>query len=139
MENQNIILTKELHESFSNGNYERCLELAHDDVQVFSYAMGVTFNGKGEFENFFLGFKQAFPDLRIEYKNIFADDNNVAAEFKLTGTHSGPLHTLAGVIQPSGKKVTVNIAEFLEWEEGKLRKLINYQDSLALLKQIGAL
>lgn len=135
---QNEKLTVELHDNFSKDNFERCLELAHEDVQVVSYAMGMTFNGKDEFENFFYGFKEAFPDLKVEHRNIISSGNNVAVEFSAAGTHTGPLHTPAGVIPPSGNKVTIYIAEFLEWEDGKLRKLTNYQDSDSLMKQIGA-
>ena len=131
-------LTIELHDNLSKDNFKRCLELAHEDVHVVSYAMGMTFNGKDEFENFFIGFKQAFPDLKVEHWNIIASGNKVAVEFSATGIHTGPLHTPEGVIPPSGKKVTINVAEFLEWENGKLRKLTNYQDSFSLMKQIGA-
>src|SRR3954447_13211131 len=42
----------------------------------------------------FLGvFQEAFPDLRLEIKQLLTDGPAAAAEGTLTGTHDGVLHT----------------------------------------------
>lgn len=132
-------LTKELHDLFSNNQFDKCLELVADNAEVTATALGMTFHGRDEFSNFMMGFKQAFPDIVIAHKNIVANGNKVAVEFTATGTHTGPLQTPTGVIPATGKKVTLNVSEFIEWQNGQFTKLVNYQDSASLMRQIGAI
>lgn len=139
MDNQNVNLTKEVHDNFSADNFDRCMELADENVQVVAHAFGMTFNGKEEFGNFMQGFKQAFPDMKLEHKNIVGDGNKVAVEFTAHATHTGPLQTPGGVIPASGKKVELNVSEFYEWENGKFKRMSNYQDAGSLMRQIGAM
>ena len=139
MDNQLAISTQKLHQTFSDNQFEETLAMAADDVQIVAHAFGLTFNGKPEFMAFMQGFKSAFPDMRLHYQNILVNENRVAVEFTATGTHTGPLQTPAGDIPPSGKKVTLNVSEFLEWENGKLKSIHNYQDAGSLLRQIGAM
>ena len=63
MNNNNEQLTRNLHEFFSLNQFEKCLEMATDDVKVNAYAIGMTFNGKDQFMGFMQGFKQAFPNM----------------------------------------------------------------------------
>lgn len=139
MEDQNVKLTREVHDNFSADNFSRCMELADENVQVAAHAFGMTFNGKSEFGNFMQGFKQAFPDMKLEHSNIVANGNKVAVEFTAHGTHTGPLQTPEGVIPPTGKKVQLNVSEFYEWENGKFKKMANYQDGGSLMRQIGVM
>lgn len=132
-------LTQQLHDSFSNNQFDQTLAMAADDVQVVAHALGMTFNGKQEFMAFMQGFKSAFPDMQIQYQNIVSNGNRVAVEFTATGTHTGPLQTPAGAIPPSGKTVNLQVSEFLQWENGKLRSIHNYQDAGNLMRQIGAM
>ena len=139
MEFQYEKLTKAIHDHFSANELDHCVEMAAEDVQVVAHAFGLTFNGRNEFRDFMQGFKQAFPDLRIEHQNIVNHDGRVAVEFTAYGTHTGPLETPAGTIPPSGNEVVLNVAEFYEWENGQFRKMSNYQDAGSLMRQIGAM
>ncbi|MBS1518339.1 MAG: ester cyclase [Bacteroidetes bacterium] len=112
------------------------MDLADENVQIIVHAFGMTFNGRSEFGNFMQVFKQAFPDLELQHKNIFGNGNKVAVEFTAHGTHSGPLQTPGGVIPPSGKKVEINVAEFYEWENGKIKRMSNYQDAGSLKNKL---
>ncbi len=137
MTSTNEQLTKELHATFSNDQMDRTLELASEDVVIKAHAFGMTFHKKDGFKGFMQSFKTAFPDIVINHKNIVSSGNQVAVEFIAEGTHNGPLQTPAGEIPPTGKRVIFTVAEFLEWENGKLKSLHNYQDAGSILKQIG--
>jgi steroid delta-isomerase-like uncharacterized protein len=139
MENKNIKLTQAVHDYFSRNQFDKCVELAAETVQITAYAFGMTFNGREEFRGFMQGFKQAFPDMVIEHNNILGDGSQVAVEFTAKGTHTGPLQTPAGEIPASGKKVALNVIEVYEWDNGRFTKMANYQDSASLMRQIGAL
>src|SRR6201746_2888598 len=54
----------------------------------------------------FLGvFQEAFPDLRLEIKQLLTDGSSAAAEGTLAGTHDGVLHTTDGDVAPTGSTV----------------------------------
>jgi steroid delta-isomerase-like uncharacterized protein len=131
--------TIEIHDAFSKNQFDKVLVLCHDDVVVNAYAFGAVFKGKDGFKDFMQSFKSAFPDVVITHKNIIAEGNNVAVEFTGKGTHTGALQTPAGAIPATGKTVELTVAEFMVWENGKLKSLHNYQDAGSLLRQIGAM
>ena len=139
MQNSIENLVRDLHESFSNNEFDKTLAMAADDVVVEAYAFGATFRGKAEFGQFMQGFKMAFPDMRLHHNSVVSNGNNVAVEFTGTGTHTGDLHTPAGVVPATGKSVSLNVAEFQTWENGKLKSIHNYQDSGSLMRQLGLL
>lgn len=135
----NKTLTKSIHDYFSKNQFDKCVELADEKVQIVAHAFGLTFNGRDEFRGFMQGFKQAFPDMTISHDNILADGDKVAVEFTARGTHTGPLQTPAGEIPASGKKVSLNVVEVYDWHNGRFTKMANYQDSASLMRQIGVM
>lgn len=132
-------LTRKIHAHFSANELDQVLPYLREDVVVNAYAFGMTLHGKDGFLGFMQSFKSAFPDVTIEYRNLLCDGENVAVEFAGIGTHTGSLETPGGTIPPTGKKVTFMVCEVLEWENGLLKSLSNYQDSTAIMKQIGVI
>jgi ketosteroid isomerase-like protein len=54
-------------------------------------------------------FLRAFPDLSAETRNVFGSGDWFAAEFLITGTHTGPLDVAPGQSIPAtGKRITLN-------------------------------
>lgn len=135
----NAALSAELHKNFSENNFEADLALADDTIEIIAYPFGLTLKGREQFGGFMQGFKMAFPDMVIKQTNVVANGDQVVVEFEATGTHTGPLVTPAGEIPASGKAVKLNVIEVHTWQNGKLTKLVNYQDSGSLLRQIGAI
>jgi ketosteroid isomerase-like protein len=61
----------------------------------------------GDYHGIFL---RAFPDLSGEPLNVFGSGEWFAAEFRVTGTHTGPLEVEPGeVIPPTGRKLDLNV------------------------------
>jgi predicted ester cyclase len=59
----------------------------------------------------FLGvFQEAFPDLRLEIKQLLTDGPAAAAEGALAGTHDGVLYTPDGDVAPTGRAVELRWA-----------------------------
>jgi predicted ester cyclase len=86
-----------------------------------------------------MGFKGAFPDLKIAVTNQVATDDQVVSEFTARGTHTGPLLTPAGEIPPTGRKVDFIVCEVWRIKNGQLVSLHNYQDAASLMRQLGVL
>jgi steroid delta-isomerase-like uncharacterized protein len=128
-----------IHDAFSKNQFDKVLELCHENVEVHAYAFGAVFQGKDGFMNFMQSFKGAFPDVIIHHKKLLVENNNAAIEFSGKGTHTGPLVTPAGNIPATGKKIELDVAEFMEFKDGLLISLHNYQDAGSLMRQIGAI
>ncbi|MCW1968152.1 MAG: ester cyclase [Anaerolineae bacterium] len=135
----NLQLSQAIHEAFSQNRFADILAFADDDIEVVSHSNGMSLKGKDQFQGFFMAFKTAFPDIVIEHTNTVTDENQVAIEFVGIGTNTGVFPTPMGEIPPSGRTVRLNVCEFHTWRNGKLIRLINYQDAMSLLSQIGAL
>ena len=135
---ENEILARELYDLFNRGQLEEAAKLATDDVVVDVVPFGMTFEGHDGFLGFMSGFKTAFPDLTITVQHQVASSDGVVSECSWTGTHTGELMTPARSVAPTGK--TVSGARFCEvWdvEDGKVSKLVNYQDLSTWLRQLG--
>jgi steroid delta-isomerase-like uncharacterized protein len=135
----NAELSHELHNAFSEDRYDDVLALAADDIEVVAHSVGQTFRGKQQFRDFFMSFKTALPDLTIRAINTIAEGDHVAVEFVASGTHTGPLMTPGGAIPASNNQVKLNVCEVHQWKDGKLSRLVNYQDAMSLMVQVGAL
>jgi predicted ester cyclase len=54
-------------------------------------------------------FLRAFPDLSAEVRNAFGSGEWFAAEFRITGTHTGPLELGPDeTIPPTGRRITLS-------------------------------
>jgi steroid delta-isomerase-like uncharacterized protein len=129
----------ELHNAFSEDRYDDVLALAADDIEVVAHSIGQTFRGTQQFRDFFMSFKTAIPNLTIRAINTIAEGDYVAVQFVASGTHTGPLMTPGGAIPASNNQVTLNVCEVHQWKDGKLTRLVNYQDAMSLMMQIGAM
>jgi steroid delta-isomerase-like uncharacterized protein len=134
---ENEALARKIYQLFSDDKYDDVLALVTEDVEVILYPFGQTFNGREGFDNFMKGFKSAFPDLKLQVTNQVASEDQVVSEFMGKGTHTGTLLTPAGEVPPTGRTVDFNVCEVWRIKGGKLASLHNYQDSAALLRQLG--
>src|SRR6185295_7637289 len=88
---ENSQLQRRTYELFNDQRFEEVLAAAAPDIVVEMLALGQIHRGHAGFREFMLGFKRAFPDLRIEIRSQTADAQRVSAEIVAVGTHSGPL------------------------------------------------
>jgi steroid delta-isomerase-like uncharacterized protein len=130
-------LARRIYQLFSDGQLDEVVELVAEDVETVVIPFGQTFHGRDGFMAFMRGFKDAFPDIRINVTNQVAADDYVVNEFTATGTHTGPLQTPAGPIPPTGRPVTLMVCEIWKTRDGQITSLRNYQDAASLMRQLG--
>ena len=135
----NAVLARRIYQLFSDDRYDDVLPLTTEDIEANLIPFGQTFQGREGFINFMMGFKGAFPDLKIAVTNQVATDDHVVSEFTARGTHTGPLLTPAGEIPPTGRKVDFIVCEVWRIKNGKVASLHNYQDAASLMRQLGVL
>jgi predicted ester cyclase len=82
-------------------------------------------------------FVTAFPDARVEAKNIFTQSNHVIVEGVFTGTHNGTLKTPTGDIPATGRKVKGEFIQVFEVDRGLVKRDNLIYDQVQLMTQLG--
>lgn len=83
----------------------------------------------------------AFPDLKAEVVgDTLVGSSTVGGRHLITGTWTKPMTAgpLAGMA-PSGKAFTLQTADFIDIEDGKISKWTQYYDRMSLLTQLGVI
>ncbi len=91
--------------------------------------------GRDRFKGMILGFRRAFPDLKLEVHDIFGADEKVVSRWTITGTHQGPFLGIA----PTGNTVTFDGIAIDLFREGIRIDGWAQFDKLGLLRQLGAI
>jgi steroid delta-isomerase-like uncharacterized protein len=133
----NAVLARRMYQLFSDDMFDDVLPLTTEDIEAVLIPFGQTFHGREGFISFMMGFKGAFPDIRINLTNQVATDDQVVNEFTARGTHTGPLLTPSGAIPPTGRTVDFVVCEVLGIKDGRVASLHNYQDAASLMRQLG--
>jgi len=84
-------------------------------------------------------FQEAFPDLRLEIKQLLTDGPAAAAEGTLAGTHDGVLHTPNGDVAPTGRAVELRWAAVYVTDGDRLKSEHLFFDQMNFLGQLGLL
>jgi predicted ester cyclase len=82
-------------------------------------------------------FVKAFPDARIEARNIFTAGNTVIVEGIFTGTHDGTLKTPMGDVPATGRKVKGEFIQVFEVDRGLVKRDNLMYDQVQLMTQLG--
>lgn len=96
-------------------------------------------NGRDEIIGFLGAFQEAFPDLRLDIKQLLTDGQSAAAEGALTGTHNGVLHGPDGDIPPTGRAVDLRWSAVYATEGDSLKSEHLFFDQMEFLGQLGLL
>jgi predicted ester cyclase len=88
----------------------------------------------------FLGvFTEAFPDLRLEVKQLVTDGSAAAAEGTLSGTHDGVLHAPDGDVAPTGRAIELRWAAVYATDGDAMKSEHLFFDQMDFLGQLGLL
>jgi predicted ester cyclase len=100
-------------------------------------APGVSGQGKAACAEFFAGWFGAFPDAHVEVHALHVTGDVAVEEGTFTGTHNGVLHSPAGDIPPTGRRVTIYYLQVLRFRDGKHVSFDLMFDRLLMLEQLG--
>jgi predicted ester cyclase len=86
----------------------------------------------------FLGvFQEAFPDGRLEVKQLLVDGDAAAGEGAFVGTHDGVLRTPGGDLEATGRRVEFRWGALYRTDGDELLSEHLFFDQLELLGQLG--
>ena len=126
-----------LFDAFNKGDLVSAASLVTQDFELIDVPAGYTFHGSDGLLQWFQGFLTAGPDAKTEIFNTIVEDDWVATEHIGRFTHTGPLVTPGGEIPPTGRRVEIQIAEFYQMKDGKIRSLRAYYDAATMMRQLG--
>jgi ketosteroid isomerase-like protein len=109
-----------------------------DDV-VYQAPGGISGQGKAACAQFFAGWWDTFPDAHIDVHAVHIAGDIAVEEGTFTGTHHGTLHSPAGDIAPTGRRVAVDYIHVLRYRDGKHVSFNLLFDRLPMLEQLGLL
>lgn len=117
----------------SRGDLEAVLRYYTDDVYFEDTSVPMPCRTKAEMRDFMQIFYDAFPDLRIEIRNVFGSARFVTAEYDLLGTMRGQFFGH----RPTGKAFRIKAVSIYEHNGTLFTKETVYYDSASLFAQIG--
>jgi len=129
-----ILIRRWFEEVWNSGRIEAVDEMASPDVIGHGQAQHATDIGLKEFKPFVMGFRSAFPDLKVTIDYIIEQGGKVVARWTATMTHKGEFLGIA----PTGKKATITGTSTQRISGGKIVEGWDNWDQLGLLVQIGA-
>jgi steroid delta-isomerase-like uncharacterized protein len=124
------------YEAFGAGNLDEAMSVCADDLEIVDPGMGQV-RGSERFREYLETFKRAMPDARAVLECIVESGDMVAAEGRFTGTHTGPLATDDGDVDPTGAAVDLRFADVSRVRDGRIVAYHTYYDQLGLLTQLG--
>jgi predicted ester cyclase len=102
-------------------------------------APGAKVSGRDNVIEFLASFQGAFPDLRLEIKQLVTDGPAAAAEGILSGTHDGVLASPNGDVAPTGRSLELPWAAVYLTEGETLKSEHLFFDQMDFLGQLGLL
>jgi steroid delta-isomerase-like uncharacterized protein len=109
-------------------------ELVADDFVDHEEFPGIPTDKEGV-RQFFVMFRAAFPDMRMEAREVLGDGDLVSARFVFTGTHEGEFMGLPA----TGKRVEVEGFDMVRLRDGQVTEHWGVMDAMALMQQLGAI
>lgn len=87
-------------------------------------------------KQFFHMYRAAFPDLRMEAKDVLESGDKVVARVRATGTHQGEFMGMPA----TGKSVDVQLIDIIRFgDDGLAHEHWGVFDALAMMQQLGAI
>lgn len=80
----------------------------------------------------------AMPDMTMEIEELLVDGSAASMRLLFVGTHTGPLATPLGVVEPTGRRVVVPMAVFNRHDaSGTTEVEHRYLDMMSMVQQLG--
>lgn len=135
MSDTNKKLTDRFWAAFESGDFEAIA--SHLDSDIHWKMPGVEMRGSAPLLEMLRAYRVAFPDLRHEVQSWVENDDTIAIELVVRGTHQGPMQTPKGVVQATGKSVVWDSCDYIKTRNGKIVSWHVFHDTIPFLTALG--
>ena len=133
----NADLARRLHEAWNERNFDEMAEATAPDATITIVGSGDTFEGADGSRAYNTMWADGFPDGKVTVDRVIASGDYAVVEFTGRGTHTGTLVTSMGDIPATGKSLTLQLCDVMEFKDGKVQSQTTYFDSGSMMAQLG--
>ena len=133
----NSRLARRLHEAWNERNFDEIAEATAPKGKITIVGSGDTFEGVAGSRAYNKMWADAFPDGKVTVNRVIASGDYAVVEFTGQGTHTGTLKTSMGDIPATGRSLTLQLCDVMEFKNGKVRSQKTYFDSGSMMAQLG--
>lgn len=133
----NAELARRLHEAWNERNFDELAEAVTPDSTITIVGSGDRFEGVEGSRAYNTMWADAFPDGKVTIDRVIASGDYAVVEFTGRGTHTGTLVTSMGEIPATGRSLTLQLCDVMEFKDGKVRSQTTYFDSGSMMAQLG--
>jgi steroid delta-isomerase-like uncharacterized protein len=126
----------QFYAAFNAGDIGAAVSAFSTELETTDPGMG-TVHGIAPFEEYLSTFKRAMPDAKALVEHMYEAAGAVIVEGRFIGTHTGPLATPGGDVEPTGASVDLRFADVSQIRDGRIASYHTYYDQLALMTQLG--
>ena len=133
----NAVLARRFYEAWNERNFDEIAEATAPDGKLTIVGSGDTFEGAEGSRAYNTMWADAFPDGAVTVDRLIAAGDYVVVEFTGRGTHTGTLRTSMGEIPATGRSMTLQLCDVIEFEAGKVKSQKSYFDTGSMMAQLG--
>ena len=133
----NAQLARRLHEAWNDRDFDEIAEATAPDATLMIVGSGDTFEGPDGTHAYNRMWADGFPDGQVTVDRVIESGDHVVVEFTGRGTHTGTLKTGMGEIPATGRSVTLQLCDVMEFKNGKVQSQRTYFDTGSLMAQLG--
>lgn len=128
-------LIEKIYRSFEAKNVDEVELFVHPDVIIHTPDLNIPADIKGieYFKAQLRLYTGAFPNLRIDIKDIFVKEDKGMAFIKVNGKNTGELNGMA----PTNRSISVDLCEMFKFKDGKISEYWSVYDNLSFMMQLG--
>lgn len=130
--NDSLNIVKQYVQAYSDHDIQKIRQLLNSNYSSASNS-GQRHEGIEAGINTASMYLSAFPDMKLDIKNIYSVGDVIVAEFISRGTQKGQYLGIA----PTGRQVSIPICDVIECRDGKIYSERDYFDSSLILQQLG--
>lgn len=133
----NADLARRLHEAWNERNFDEMAEAMAPDATITIVGSGDTFEGIEGSRQYSTMWADGFPDGKVTIDRVIESGDQVVVEYTGRGTHTGTLATSMGDIPATGRSMTLQLCDVMEFSNGKVRSQRSYFDTGSMMAQLG--
>jgi steroid delta-isomerase-like uncharacterized protein len=127
-------LVRHFYDAVGEGNLSVIDELVADEFVDREEFPGLEPNKEGV-KQFFVMLRSAFPDLRMEIREMLADDDLVSVRVIATGTQEGDFMGMSS----SGRRIEVQVFDIFRLRDGQVTEHWGLMDAMTMMQQLGGM
>jgi steroid delta-isomerase-like uncharacterized protein len=133
----NADLARRMHEAWNERNFDELADGTAPDAILTVVSSGDTYEGVQGAREYAEMWVSGFPDGKVTVDRLIASGDDVVVEYTGRGTHTETLSTGMGDIPATGRSVTLQLCDVMEFKDGKVYRQRTYFDTGSMMAQLG--